>query len=241
LENPLSESCFTIYYEFAVKFSDAIIAPTDELREFFGRRYHKVISAIPNCISYLPTDSYSTKPSTNSSAKIFFHANFDLARSLRELERLSEVVRRIQARGYMLRVLVAGPGSQRLGNVREPLIKLGYVRDPYLFLLDSDLQILPLKDLGMGLHSRIVEGMAAGKPIVASREACCGFLRYLDESGIVVCDSIDQMVQAVCSLLDDPIRRNEMGVRNRLLADRLFSPQSIGVSLERVYSELMNK
>ena len=164
-----------------------------------------------------------------------------MERSRRELARLSEITRRIQARGYRLKVFVAGPGSERLDNLQEPLINLGYVRDPYDFLLNSDLVILPLKDLTMGLHSRLVEAMAAGRPIVATKEACCGLSPYLNESGMIVCSSIEEMVESSCSLLDDRNRRDTLGVRNRRLADQLFSPQAVGVCLERVYSTIINK
>ncbi len=131
----------------------------------------------------------------SESGRIFFHANFLLERSVRELARLSEIAHKIQARGFRLRVLIAGAGSEELGNLQEPMINLGYVNDPYDYLLNSDLIILPVKDLTMGLHSRLVEAMAAGRPIVATKEACCGLFPYLNESGIIVCDSIQEFVE----------------------------------------------
>jgi glycosyltransferase involved in cell wall biosynthesis len=233
---------FLIYEKLALNFSDAVVTPTEELRELLDRRYQKNISAIPNCVSYLTKNIHSAGSSEKSSEwRIFFHANFLLERSVRELTRLSEIASRIQARGYRLRVFIAGPGTTRLGNLQEPLINLGYVSDPYDFLLNSDLVILPVKDLTMGLHSRLVEAMAAARPIVATKEACCGLFPYLNESGIILCDSVEEMVESACSLLNDRNRMDTLGALNRRLADRLFSPRAVGLSLERVYSTIINK
>jgi glycosyltransferase involved in cell wall biosynthesis len=113
------------------------------------------------------------------------------------------------------------------------------VKDPYDYLSQSDLVILPVYDKSLGLHSRLVESMATGRPIVASREACCGLLPYLQESGIEVCDSLNQMVESVCSLLDHPDRLTRMGERNGLLARRLFSPEAVGKSLESAYEQML--
>jgi len=240
LRNPLWQwLIFLIYEKLALKFSDAVITPTEELRGLLDRRYYKNVFAVPNCVS-LTRDAHSLRSSEDRSEwRIFFHANFLLERSVRELARLSEIALKIQARGYRLRVSVAGPGSERLPNLLKPLINLGYVNDPYDYLLNSDLIILPVKDLTMGLHSRLVEAMAAGRPIVATKEACCGLLPYLKESGIIVCNSIEEFVDAGCSLLNDRNRAHDLGARNRRLADRLFSPQAVGSSLERVYAEII--
>ena len=231
---------FLIYEKLSLKFSDAVITPTEELRELLHLRYHKNVFAVPNCVSYLTKDIHLVGSSERSSEwRIFFHANFLLERSVRELARLSEIAREIQARGYRLRVLIAGAGSEKLGKLQEPLINLGYVSNPYDFLLDSDLIILPVKDLTMGLHSRLVEAMAAGRSIVATKEACCGLFPYLNESGIIVCDSIEEISEAACSLINDRNKADTLGARNRRLADRLFSPQAVGTSLERVYSAII--
>lgn len=243
LNRPLWEwLTFVIYEKLVLRFSDAIVTPTEELRVLFDQRYHKNVSVVLNCVSHLKNDAYSLEPPEKRSEwRIFFHANFRLERSARELARLSEITSLMQARGYKLRVFVAGPGSERLRNLQAPIINLGYVTDPYDYLLNSDLIILPVNDLTMGLHSRLVEAMVAGRPIVATKEACCGLLPYLNESGILACDSIEEMADSACSLLNDRDRRHALGTRNRRLANRLFSPQAVGVSLERVYSSIINK
>jgi glycosyltransferase involved in cell wall biosynthesis len=225
------------YEKFMLRFSDSVITPTAELEQFFGRRFDGSVFSVFNCVR-LP----GSQVNTNARKKnwvVFFHANFHLGRSVRELARLNEIVKSVCRRGFKLSLLVAGPGSTIIGNLGPTVRGLGYVEDVYRYLSQSDIVILPVQDASLGLHSRLVESMATWRPVVASREACCGLLSYLQESGIEVCGSLNQMVESVCLLLGDPDRLAKMGERNGLLARRLFSPETVGKSLENAYEQTL--
>jgi len=227
------------YERFMLKFSDAIITPTLELKEFFDGRFKREVFQVFNCVR-LP--AISSRDTGKTDWVTFFHANFQMNRSVREFARLTTIVREVQRRGFKLDLLVAGPGaSTALGNLGPGARNLGYVKDPYEYLSKSDLVVLPVLDQSLGLHSRLVEAMATGRPIVASRQACTGLYPYLDESGIELCDSTDQMVESICSLLRAPNRLAELGERNARLARQLFSPESVGKSLENAYTKTLEK
>jgi glycosyltransferase involved in cell wall biosynthesis len=236
---------YLVYEALALRFSDVIMTPTDELREVFLKICDKPVLAVRNCVSITPGEAALSKVKTgerdlpkqagkNTDWVIFFHANFLLDRSVREVARLSEIARRIRARGYKIRVLVAGPGSSRVSLNDGAIVNLGYVENPYDQLLECDLAILPVTDVTMGLHSRLVEAMMAGRPVVASREACCGILSHIQESGIIMCNSLEDMASSACSLFEDPQGMRALGRRNAHLAKELFSSQRIGADLERV-------
>jgi glycosyltransferase involved in cell wall biosynthesis len=230
------------YAELMLSFSDSVITPTEELKRLFTQRFRKPVFPVPNCVWFSEVSS-SQNVRTREEKEgwiAIFYANFIMDRSIREVERLAKIVGLVRERGHELRLWVAGPGSGRVGNLGEMVRNLGYVDNPNNYLAQSDLVILPVRDLTLGLHSRLVEAMAAGKPVVASREACCGIFPYLEESGIVVCESIQQMVDSVSALLSDPDRMRALGERNFVLAKRLFSPETVGRALEEAYSETIH-
>ena len=232
----------------ALKFSDLIITPTDEsekaLRVKFGRG---LISAIPNCFWSKKVNMKSASSENkkrNQEYVVFFHANFmpgplSMLRSIPEAKRTSQVVQQLNCRGHNVKLWIAGPGSENLTEELGPITNLGYVDDPFAYLLRSDLVILPVRDQTLGIHSRLIEAMTAGKPIVATREACCGITPYLTEAGILVCDTLQEMVDSACSVIEDSGIRKILGERNRQLAERLFSPQSVGLKLEQAYQAVL--
>lgn len=118
-------------------------------------------------------------------------------------------------------------------------VNLGYVKKTSDYLAACDIVILPIRDQTLGLHSRIVEAMMAGKPIIATREACCGFMGYIQESGILICRSLEEMAATVCRLSKDPSKLRALGKRNRGLASRIFSVNRVGKALENAYLSII--
>lgn len=238
-----------VFEEMALRFSDVIITPTDELRNVLARRFAhpRNIFAVPNCVwtgepSLDRLVKTAAREDRSAESTIFFHANFlpsssSVKRSLRELERLKEVLRQITARGQNVKLWLAGPGVSALSHDRvEPVVYLGYVEDPLAYLLRSDLVILPVRDRTLGIHSRLVEAMIAGKPVVATREACCGLFPHIRRSGITICESLKEMAESACSILEDSRRMKMLGERNRRVAEELFSSSRVGMQLEHAYS-----
>jgi len=242
---------YLTYEKLAIRFSDGILAPTHELLEYFIGRHGRRVFAVPNCapdrqseIGRSSSLGHEEKAGIRTEESreniIFFHANFNLERAVREVLRLTDIVRELRARGFRIRLWVAGPASQKLRCQRDDsILILGYVKNPLDCLASSDLVILPLKDLTLGLHSRLVEAMTVGKPIIASQEACCGLLQYLPESGIMMSRTEGQMINAACSLLRDPNRMQALGRRNKRLAERLFSVAKVGQELEHAYLSVL--
>jgi glycosyltransferase involved in cell wall biosynthesis len=153
--------------------------------------------------------------------------------------RLFAIVGRIRELGHNVVLQVAGLATERIPPTRVPFQKLGYVQNPMTYLMLCDLVILPVKDRTLGMHSKLVEAMAAGKPVLATREACCGLLPLVGRSGIIICDTISEMVAAACKCFDDPELMDSMGMKNRDLAAQLFSIAAIGAQLESTYARTL--
>jgi glycosyltransferase involved in cell wall biosynthesis len=74
----------------------------------------------------------------------------------------------------------------------------------------------------------IAEGMAAGKPVVASRRAL--ITPELEQAGVVIGvePTPDQLGSAMCDLLKDPATATELGEKARAYAERQFSFEAVG-------------
>lgn len=240
---PLKRLALSTYQQLLLTVSDAILVPTNELGfALQTKRDKRRIYVVPNCVWRKSTEAHTTLNSyerDRGSRILFFSANFHLRRSRQELERVLRIFSSLRARRKEVRVLIAGPGSEKLPVMPQDIVNLGYVDNIYEPLAQSDLVLLPIRDQTLGLHSRVVEAMSAGRPILATPEACCG-LSSIDESGIIVCKSTKAMSQTASVLLKRPKLLQSLGKRNEALAKRLFSPKSIGVLLEMAYEATLS-
>ena len=87
----------------------------------------------------------------------------------------------------------------------------------------------------------IIEGMAMGKPIVATRAGGPMDIVVDGETGILVEPSdADAMASAILCLLNDPEKASIMGRQGRKRVMSIFSKERYAAQVEGVYAELLN-
>ncbi|MHB1534159.1 MAG: glycosyltransferase family 4 protein [Acidimicrobiales bacterium] len=144
------------------------------------------------------------------------------------------------------RLVLFGEGSERArleGMIEErglvERVELpGAVRHPWVEQCCPDIFVAPSRAEGMGIA--IVEAMLCEIPVVATRVGGIPEVVADGETGLLVPpDDAKSLAVAICSLLDNPQLRLEMGQRGRRRALNVFGPQVAARRYEAIYRRLL--
>ena len=136
------------------------------------------------------------------------------------------VLPRIWARRPKTKLLIIGADPSRtirkLGDLPGVTVT-GSVPDVRPFLRRSALMVAPL-NIARGTQNKILEAMAAGVPVVASRVAAGGVDAEANEH-FRVASRPEEYAQAVLQILDDPALRQHLSTagRNRVLSHHAWN------------------
>lgn len=158
---------------------------------------------------------------------------------------LIEAVARLRRQGLQVTVALAGDGPLRdelaaraaalgiSGSVRL----LGHIAEVERVL--AALDVFVLSSVSEGLSNTILEAMASGLPVVATRVGGTEEMVSEGETGLLVpAGSPDEMAGALQSILQDPARRARMGAAARTRVERDFSLPSVVRRYEETYLQL---
>ncbi|PCJ55260.1 MAG: hypothetical protein COA70_03205 [Planctomycetota bacterium] len=112
----------------------------------------------------------------------------------------------------------------------------GRVEDLKPFIQQACMLVAPMR-FGAGIKNKVLESMAVEKPVVTNStgvEAMHEEVRAL----LVVADEDQAFADAVSDLLDDPVRRAELGRNGREVMRRLHSWDAAAEAYERLFEEL---
>lgn len=139
---------------------------------------------------------------------------------------------RLRARRKTARLAIVGADPslsiRRLANL-DGVTVTGSVPDVRPYLRRSALTIAPLR-IARGTQNKILEAMALGIPVVASRLAAGGVDAVPGEH-LLAADSVDEQVEAIASLLERPQERLHFATAGRA---RMLSHHSWDRSMERL-------
>jgi len=121
-------------------------------------------------------------------------------------------------------------------DVLEKVLFLGWRDDVHEIMQTFDIFVLPSLNEGMGRV--IVEAMAAGKPVIASRTGGIPDLVRDGETGRLVepCDA-SELAVAICDLVKNPERGRTMG-REGHRRCHLFSEAAMIAKIDQLYKDL---
>ena len=129
--------------------------------------------------------------------------------------------------------------AKRLG-VADHVRLIGVQTDLAQFIAACDLFVQPSLNEGMG--RTVLEAMAVGRPVIASR---VGGLPELVDHGItgflVPPMSPSILAEVICTLLSDQKKIEQMGRAARKRVDHRFSADAMVMAIERLYQAIMMK
>jgi glycosyltransferase involved in cell wall biosynthesis len=159
---------------------------------------------------------------------------------------LLEAAAMLKRRGHKIKYLVAGEGPVRrqledrvkVLNLEDEVRFCGFVSDAPGILSQIDIFILP--SLYEGLGVAVLEAMAAGKPVIASRVGGLPELIADGETGLLVAPkNTEGLAQAIARLAGEKSLAREMGRRGAERARASFSLEKMASQNEAYYYELV--
>jgi len=145
-----------------------------------------------------------------------------------------------------VRLLLGGEGQQRAAlaaqverlGLQSRVRLTGFVSDVPAFLGQTGIFVLPSRSEGLGLV--LLEAMAAGRPVVATRVGGIPEVVVDGETGLLVPpDDPSALAAAVLRLLRDPDLALRMGEAGRRRVEALFSARKMAEETAALYEELM--
>jgi glycosyltransferase involved in cell wall biosynthesis len=146
------------------------------------------------------------------------------------------------------RVLERRPGSrlQLVGRMPEdrrrrltmPGIEiLGEVDEVQPYLARAGVVAVPIR-MGGGTRLKVVEALAMGKAIVSTAVGCEG-IAVRDDGHLIVADDPEAFAARIVELLDDPVRREQLGRAGRDLIEERYSWGAACEQLDALYGDLI--
>ena len=161
---------------------------------------------------------------------------------------LLEAARRLKEQGYQIQYRLAGEGSLRKSleetatrlGVKDDVQFLGFVSDISAFLSQVDIFVLPSLFEGLGVS--VLEAMAAGKAVIASRVGGLPELVIDSVTGLLVAPrDIEGLANAISKLAADRFLIREMGQRGRERLRENFTMEQTARKNEDYYYCLLEK
>lgn len=109
----------------------------------------------------------------------------------------------------------------------------GFVEDVRPYIAKAEVYVAPLR-MGGGTRLKLLEAMAMGKAVVATRLGAEGY-PVTDGHELVLADTGTDFAERVVSLLQSPERRAALGQRARAFVERRYDWRAIVPLVEEVY------
>ncbi len=124
-------------------------------------------------------------------------------------------------------------------GLTKQIVLLGFRHDVPALIDDSDI-VAHASVLGEPFGQVVVQGMAAGKPVVATNGGALPEIVVPGETGLLVpMGDAPAMARAFTELLADPVRAKEMGEAGRRRVSERFTMTQTLHALESVYTRLL--
>ena len=121
---------------------------------------------------------------------------------------------------------------------QRAVVVTGTVPDVNAFLQEATVAVAPLR-YGAGIQNKVLEAMACGAPVVATRKATAALLAKPGQD-LLVTETDSDFSQSILQLLDNPAQRTELGRRGRQFVEQNHTWSGAACRLEEIYRTARN-
>jgi glycosyltransferase involved in cell wall biosynthesis len=243
-------------YGATVRFADRLIAVSDEVREFYIKRVHIPEHKLQTILNGVPIAKFSGQAAAGQAlrAELGIPADAPLVGVVGRLAPQKDHVTFLHAARQILsslpttRFLIVGTG-----DLREQLVALaaelglanavvfaGIRKDVPSVLAALDVQVFSSR--WEGLPVALLEGMAAGKPVVSTAVGGVPSVLIDGETGLLVEPGDARQLATEClRLLQNPVLRQGMGQAARQRAEARYSIDAMVLATAAVYEDVLRR
>jgi len=158
----------------------------------------------------------------------------------------------VTQRNSRVKFVIVGKGDQQYQNYLKSLVDrlnlkrwvkfTGSRKDIHSVIAGLDILVNASQEKTEGFSRIIIEAMAAGVPVIATKVE--GNPEAVDDliTGILISpENPSQLAEAILDLAGDEKRREKMGIEGRMRAEDLFSIEENVRRTEKIYEELMKE
>ncbi len=149
-----------------------------------------------------------------------FDLNLHLVGAIQNQEEFDEIYQSLKNKKLQDRIIYHG-------------IKKG--EEKKAFFLESDIMVLPTKYKVEGQPISIIEGMAAGLPIISTNRGVIPEL--INECGIIINTEIEDIMRAIEYLYNNDDHRKKLGVKSREVYEGYYTEEQYLKSLIRILND----
>jgi glycosyltransferase involved in cell wall biosynthesis len=225
---------------------DALVAVSQGLRDQtlnIHQDLNKQITVIPNGV-----DLDEFKPVSSPSGNPFTILVVSRLIRRKGIEYLLDAVRLLRERSTQpVQLLIAGDGLFREGlkrrvkenNLENIVTFLGSIPHEKLPAIYQQADLFCLPSLAEGMANVILEALASGLPIIATKTSGSLELVHPEVNGLLVqkADPADLM-EKILILLNDPLKRRDFGQKSREMAKQFSWPMVTGM-YEKIYKQIV--
>jgi len=153
-----------------------------------------------------------------------------------------EILPMVRRRVVNARLIIAGKGpTERVRALArdEEVLVTGYVEDKTTVFDQCTVFIVPLR-VGGGTRIKILEAMAAGKPVVSTAIGCEG-IEAVHGQHILIGDNPESFCEACVALLHDATLRQRLAGAGRELVEQSYRWQEIRGGYQAAIRELVSE
>lgn len=215
----------SILYLYATRKVDRIINVSDSIANeyIFSSFISKKSETVPNIIDNNQIIEQSKLGTSNDKYNLIFLGRLAIEKAP---EKFINIVKELSLIYPNIKACIVGKGPLEDKckkmvaelNLNKNIDFIGYQKNPYPFIKNSEILVVPSEWEGFGLAA--IEGLSLGKPVVAANVG--GLPEIISEEVGEVCNNTKEFIDSIKKLLNNPILYQQKS-ENALILSKKFT------------------